>query len=108
MSRQRTRRSSRTRLKGSSKPALRPPRVRAIMVPLPMPASEGNRSKRMTQAPDADAVIAAFSEIPTLLEAAPALVAGGRFLDCDCRLGPMEQAFFVSIRSGRIVEFTAK
>src|SRR5215470_10932697 len=45
----------------------------------------------MTQAPDADAVITAFSDIPALLEATPALVARGRFLDCDCRLGPIDQ-----------------
>jgi hypothetical protein len=62
----------------------------------------------MTQAPNADAVIEAFSEIPALVEAAPALIARGRFLDCDCRLGPMEQPFFVAIHAGRIVEFTAK
>jgi hypothetical protein len=62
----------------------------------------------MTQAPNADAVMKAFSEIPALLEAAPALVARGRFLDCDCRLGPMGQPFFASIRAGRIVEFTAQ
>jgi hypothetical protein len=63
----------------------------------------------MTQAPNADAiVIKAFSEIPALLEAAPALQTRGRFLDCDCRLGPMEQPFFVAIRAGRILEFTAQ
>jgi len=62
----------------------------------------------MTQAPNADAVTQAFSDIPALLEAAPALQTRGRFLDCDCRLGPMEQPFFVSIRAGRIVEFTAQ
>jgi hypothetical protein len=78
------------------------------MVPLPVPASQETAQKRMTQAPDADAVIEAFSEIPALLEADPALIARGRFLDCDCRLGPMEQPFFVSIRAGRIVEFAAK
>ena len=49
----------------------------------------------MTQTPNADAATKAFSEIPALLEAAPALVTRGRFLDCDGRLGPMEQPFFV-------------
>ena len=62
----------------------------------------------MTQAPNADAVTQAFSDIPALLEAAPALQTRGRFLDCDCRLGPMERPFFVSIRAGRIVEFTSQ
>ncbi len=62
----------------------------------------------MTQAPKADAVTQAFSEIPALLEAAPALMTRGRFLDCDCGLGPMVQPFLVSIRAGRIVEFTAQ
>lgn len=62
----------------------------------------------MTQAPNADAVIAAFSDIPALLERDPALITRGRFLDCDCRLGPMDQPFLVSIRAGRIVEFVAK
>jgi hypothetical protein len=62
----------------------------------------------MTQAPDADAVIKAFSEIPAQLEATPALIARGRFLDCDCRLGPIDQPLFVAIRSGRIVEFIAQ
>ena len=62
----------------------------------------------MTQAPDADAVTAAFSDIPALLEGEPALISRGRFLDCDCRLGAMERPFFVSIRDGRIVEFSAR
>jgi hypothetical protein len=61
----------------------------------------------MTQAQNADAVIKAFSDIPALLEATPALVTRGRFLDCDCRLGPIDHPFFVSIRAGRIAEFTA-
>jgi hypothetical protein len=61
----------------------------------------------MTPAPDA-AVIKAFSGIPALLEAAPALVTRGRFLDCDCRLGPTDHPFFVSIRAGRIVELIAQ
>ncbi len=62
----------------------------------------------MTQVSDVPAVIQTFSKIPALLDAAPALVTRGRFLDCDCRLGPIDQPFFASIRAGRIVEFTAK
>jgi hypothetical protein len=61
----------------------------------------------MTQASDFPALIQTFSKIPALLEAAPALVTRGRFLDCDCRLGLIDHPFFVSIRAGRIVEFTA-
>ncbi|MFB9268445.1 hypothetical protein ACFFWD_35910 [Bradyrhizobium erythrophlei] len=61
----------------------------------------------MTPSPDAtDAVIRAFAGIPKLLNSAPALVARGRMLDCDCRLGPMDRPFHVSIRSGCIVDMT--
>jgi hypothetical protein len=62
----------------------------------------------MTPLPDATdaAVIKAFADIPALLERTPALIARGRFLDCECRLGPMEQPFQVSIRAGRIIELT--
>ncbi len=56
-------------------------------------------------APDA-AVITAFTKIPTLLDQAPALIARGRFLDCECLLGPATHAFHVSIRQGRIVDLT--
>jgi hypothetical protein len=62
----------------------------------------------MTQAPDTTALIKSFSALPALLEAAPALVARGRLLDCDCRLGLIDQPLVVSIRAGRIVEFTAQ
>jgi hypothetical protein len=61
----------------------------------------------MTQASDLPALIQTFSKIPAMLDAAPALVTRGRFLDCDCRLGLIDQPVFVSIRAGRIVEFTA-
>jgi hypothetical protein len=61
----------------------------------------------MTQASDSSAIIQTFSKIPALLDATPALVTRGRFLDCDCRLGLIDQPFFVSIRAGRIVELTA-
>ena len=61
---------------------------------------------RMSSAPDAidTAVIEAFSKIPTWLERSEALVTRGRFLDCDCLLGPVEQPFHVAIRAGRIVD----
>jgi hypothetical protein len=52
------------------------------------------------------AVIRAFAGIPTLLEQTPALLARGRLLDCDCRLGSMDQPFHVAIRGGRIVALT--
>ena len=60
----------------------------------------------MSSAPDAvnAAVIEAFSKIPTWLEWSEALVTRGRFLDCDCLLGPVEQPFHVAIRGGRIVD----
>ena len=53
------------------------------------------------------AVIKAFAAIPALLEQAPALMVRGRFLDCDCLLGPTGHPFHVSIRAGRIVDLTA-
>ena len=62
----------------------------------------------MTRSPDATdaAIISAFAGIPALLDHAPALIARGRLLDCDCRLGPMDHPFYAAIRAGRIVEFT--
>ena len=36
----------------------------------------------------------------------PALIRRGRFLDCDCLLGPIDRPFHVSIRAGRILDFT--
>jgi hypothetical protein len=59
----------------------------------------------LSDASDA-AVIKAFAEIPALLERTPTLVMRGRFLDCDCLLGPMGRPFHVSIRAGRITELT--
>jgi hypothetical protein len=54
----------------------------------------------------ADAAVAkAFAAIPALLEQAPGLIARGRTLDCECRLGPTDHPFHASIRSGRIVDF---
>lgn len=52
------------------------------------------------------AVTKAFAAIPALLEQAPALIIRGRFLDCDCLLGPTGQPFHASIRAGRIVDLT--
>jgi len=52
------------------------------------------------------AVVKAFATIPALLEQTPALVMRGRFLDCDCLLGPMGRPFHVSIRAGRITDLT--
>jgi hypothetical protein len=63
----------------------------------------------MTQAPNAtDAVLEVFSALPAMLEAAPALLSRAATLDCECRLGLIDRPFFASIRSGRIVEFTAQ
>jgi hypothetical protein len=52
------------------------------------------------------AVIQAFASIPALLDQTPALIARGRFLDCECLLGPKESPFHVSIRQGQIVDLT--
>lgn len=52
------------------------------------------------------AVIEAFAEIPALLAQTPALIVRGRFLDCECLLGPAGHPFHVSIRAGRIVDLT--
>ena len=46
----------------------------------------------------------AFANIPVLLEQTPALIARGRFLDCECLLGPVGHPFHAAIRAGRIVE----
>lgn len=59
----------------------------------------------LTNTSDA-AVIRAFAGIPALLGQAPALIAHGRALDCECLLGPIDQPFHVSIRAGRIVDLT--
>ena len=47
-----------------------------------------------------------FATIPALLEQTPALIVRGRFLDCECLLGPIGQPFHASIRAGRIVDLT--
>jgi hypothetical protein len=58
-----------------------------------------------SSAPDAE-IIRTFAGIPGLLEQAPALIARGRFLDCECLLGPSDHPFHASIRGGRIVDLT--
>jgi hypothetical protein len=61
----------------------------------------------MTSSPTTEATIAeAFAKIPALLEQDHGLIRRGRFLDCDCLLGPMDRPFHVSIRAGRILDFT--
>jgi len=47
-----------------------------------------------------------FATIPALLEQTPALIVRGRFLDCECLLGPFGHPFHASIRAGRIVDLT--
>lgn len=59
----------------------------------------------MSSASDA-AVVQAFTQIPVLLDLVPALVMRGRFLDCECLLGPIGHPFHASIRQGRIVDLT--
>jgi hypothetical protein len=68
----------------------------------------GDFSESMTQALNHDALIKTFSALPAWLDVSPALVSRGRFLDCDCRLGLIDQPCFVSIRGGRIVETTSQ
>lgn len=60
----------------------------------------------MSSAPNVTdaAVIKAFAAIPALLEQTPALLARGRFLECECLLGLTDHPFHASIRAGRIVE----
>jgi hypothetical protein len=76
-----------------------------------MPANAGTaghalgRMISVTDATDA-AVIQAFAGIPALLDQTPALIARGRFLDCECLLGPIGHPFHASIRQGRIVDLT--
>jgi len=53
--------------------------------------------------PALDAVTAALSRLPALLEADPALVARGRFLTTQCLIGCPEAAFHLDIIEGRII-----
>ena len=76
-----------------------------------MPANAGTAGHalgRMISATDATdaAVIQAFAQIPALLDQTPALIVRGRFLDCECLLGPIGHPFHASIRQGRIVDLT--
>jgi hypothetical protein len=52
------------------------------------------------------AIIRAFAAIPALLDRMPALIARGRFLDCECLLGPTGHPFHATIRAGRIADLT--
>jgi hypothetical protein len=80
----------------------------ACSVHVPMPALQDACLNRMTSPPNAAdaAVIKAFAGIPALLEQTPRLIVRGRFLDCECLLGPMDHPFHVSIRAGRIIDLT--
>ena len=60
----------------------------------------------MTAPPTAAAIAETFTKIPALLEQDPGLIRRGRFLDCDCLLGPMERPFHVSVRAGKIIDLT--
>ena len=51
-------------------------------------------------------IIKTFAGIPALLEQSPALIVRGRFLDCECLIGPTAHPFHASIRAGRIVDLT--
>src|SRR5258705_6274569 len=95
--------------------ALRPQGLQAIMaqsvpvsVCLPMSASQEVLLNRMTSPPNSTdpTIIQAFAKIPALLEQNPGLICLGRFLDCDCLIGPIEQPFHAAIRAGRLVELT--
>ena len=68
------------------------PAGRTGSVPLPMAALQEARLEPMISASNATdaAIIKAFAGIPALLDQTPALIARGRFLDCECLLGPAE------------------
>jgi hypothetical protein len=53
---------------------------------------------------DEAGIIAAFAELPMLLDADAALVARGCRLNVGCLLGPKDHPFYVSFAAGRIVE----
>ena len=52
------------------------------------------------------AVIEVFASIPALLDQNAALMLRGRWLTCECLLGPLERPFHVSIRAGAIIDIT--
>ncbi len=60
----------------------------------------------MTSSPNGATIAETFAQIPALLEQDPSLIQRGRFLDCDCLLGPMDRPFHVAIRAGRITDMT--
>src|SRR6187399_1961874 len=84
------------------------PTGRTGSVSLPMAALQEARLEPMILASNATdaAITKAFAGIPALLDQAPALSARGRFLDCECLLGPLGHPFHASIRQGRIVDLT--
>jgi hypothetical protein len=51
-------------------------------------------------------VVERFAGIPAILDRTPALILRGRWLDCDCLLGPFDRPFHVAIRGGAIVDMT--
>ena len=53
------------------------------------------------------AIVKAFAAIPALLDRAPALIARGRFLDCECLLGPVNHPFHATIRAGLVTTISA-
>jgi hypothetical protein len=74
-----------------------------------MPASVGTAGhplERMSSASNATdaSVMEAFAMIPAALDQTPALIVRGRWLDCECLLGPIGHPFHISIRQGRIVD----
>ena len=52
-------------------------------------------------------IVSAFESLARLLDADPALLRAGQWLNVDCLLGQIGQPFLVSIRQGRIVELAA-
>jgi hypothetical protein len=52
------------------------------------------------------AVIEVFASIPALLDQNAAVMLRGRWLTCECLLGPLERPFHVSIRAGAIIDMT--
>jgi hypothetical protein len=83
-------------------------RAEAYSAHSPMMALQDACLNRMTPPSNATdaAVVKAFTGIPALLDQIPGLIGRGRFLDCECLIGPMHHPFHVSIRAGRIVDLT--
>jgi hypothetical protein len=53
---------------------------------------------------DETEIIAAFADLPVLLDKDAALVARGSHLNVSCLLGPQDHPFHVSFAAGRIVD----